>query len=205
MASDHRMKGQREVKLDLGEAGYCPSEPELRSPRIVIVGAGMSGILMGMRLAAAGIETFRIYEKAGRVGGTWRDNTYPGLACDIPADLYRYSDRPHFEWSNRFARGAEIQGYIEQVADQAGLVPFISFGREVSGSQFRAGKWHVEMADGEHVVADILISACGVLHHPRYPEISGLDTFAGPVFHTARWDHSADLAGAQQTSRLQVD
>src|SRR5215475_3903288 len=96
-----------------------------RSPRIAIIGAGMSGMLMGMRLKAAGIATFTIYEKADRVGGTWRDNTYPGLVCDVPAHLYCYADRPNPEWSHRFARGGEIQRYLEQVAANAGLDRFI--------------------------------------------------------------------------------
>ena len=102
-----------------------------RSPRIVIVGAGMSGLLMGMRLLAAGIESFTILERADAVGGTWLDNTYPGLICDVPADLYSYVGRPHAEWSHRFARGPEIQHYLERTASEAGLRRYIRFGTEV--------------------------------------------------------------------------
>ncbi len=96
-----------------------PTQPG--SPRIVIVGAGMSGLLMGMRLIADGIETFTILERADAVGGTWRDNTYPGLICDVPADLYSYIGRPNAEWSHRFPRGPEIQRYLERTASEAGL------------------------------------------------------------------------------------
>jgi cation diffusion facilitator CzcD-associated flavoprotein CzcO len=159
------------------------------------VGAGMSGILMGMKLRAAGIETFTIYEKAETVGGTWRDNTYPGLVCDVPAYLYRYRDEPSSEWSSRYARGPEIQQYFEQVTDKLGLRTFIKFGCDIIAADYRDGNWHIETARGEKTVADVLISACGVLRQPNYPQIEGLDSFAGATFHTARWDHSVDLTG----------
>ncbi len=168
-----------------------------RSPQIVIVGAGMSGLLMGMRLMAAGIDTFTIHEKADRVGGTWRDNTYPGLICDVPAQLYCYADRPNPDWRHRFARGGEIQTYLERVADQTGLRRFIRFGSEIAGAAFRDGRWHIETARGDRLAADVLIAASGFLHRPRYPDIPGLDSFAGPVFHAARWNHAVELAGAR--------
>lgn len=165
--------------------------------RIAIVGAGMSGLLMGMRLRAAGIESFTIYEKADRVGGTWRDNTYPGLICDVPAALYRYADRANPDWSHRFARAGEIQHYLEQTADQAGLARFIRFGAEITEAAFRDGQWHIATARGERAIVDVLISATGFLRRPRYPEIAGLDSFAGALFHSAHWDHGVDLAGAR--------
>src|SRR5689334_19845420 len=168
-----------------------------RSPRIVIVGAGMSGLLMGMRLIADGIESFMILERADAVGGTWRDNTYPGLICDVPADLYSYVGRPYAEWSHRFARGPEIQHYLEQTASEAGLRRYIRFGTEVVGAAFRDRQWQVETAAGETLVAEILIAACGFLRQPRYPAIAGLDSFAGAMFHSARWDHRVALAGAR--------
>lgn len=173
------------------------SQPTRSPPSIVIVGAGMSGIQMGMKLLAAGIETFTIYEKADRIGGTWRENTYPGLACDVPGHLYRFSGEPNPDWSKRFARGPEIQQYFEHVVDKSGLRRFMRFGHEVKGAEFRDGVWHIETAGGDRAVADFLIAACGVLHHPNYPSIAGLDSFAGAAFHTARWDHRVDLTGAR--------
>lgn len=168
-----------------------------RQPQIAIVGAGMSGLLMGMRLRAAGIESFAIYEKADRVGGTWRDNTYPGLTCDVPAQLYSYADLPNPDWSHRFARGDEIRRYLEGAAEQAGLRRFVRFDSEIAGAAFRDGRWHIETARGDRSTADVLIAASGFLHHPHYPDIAGLDSFAGRAFHAARWDHTADLAGAR--------
>lgn len=166
-------------------------------PRIVVIGAGMSGLLMGMRLRAAGLERFTIYEKASRVGGTWRDNTYPGLVCDVPAHLYRYADRPYSEWCHRFARGPEIQRYLESVTARSDLARYIQFDTEVRAAAYRDGTWQIETSRGTRVVADVLIAATGFLHHPHVPSIPGLDGFAGSAFHTARWNHNATLAGAR--------
>jgi cation diffusion facilitator CzcD-associated flavoprotein CzcO len=164
-------------------------------PRIVIVGAGMSGLLMGMRLEAAGFDGFTIYEKADRVGGTWRDNTYPGLVCDVPAALYTYAGRTNPDWSHRFARGDEIQRYLERTADEAGLSRSIRFGEEVVRAVFDGAQWQIETARGTRTTADVLITATGFLRRPRYPEIAGIESFAGTLFHSARWDHGATLAG----------
>src|SRR5690606_22747559 len=146
-------------------------------------------------LQAAGIDTFTIYEKAASVGGTWRDNTYPGLSCDVPAHMYTYSFAHNPEYSHRYARGPEIRRYFERVAVQYGLTPRIRFNQELTRARYENGRWQLETRSGERVTADIVICASGVLHHPQYPEIPGLETFAGPSFHTARWDHGVDLTG----------
>jgi cation diffusion facilitator CzcD-associated flavoprotein CzcO len=165
------------------------------APVVAIVGAGMSGLCMGIKLKRAGIETFTIYEKAAAVGGTWRENTYPGLSCDVPSRFYSYSFEPNPGWTRQFSPGPEIWRYFDRVARRYGVVPHIEFGREVVGARHQDGRWLIRTADGREATADFLISACGVLHHPRMPDIAGLETFAGAAFHSARWDHSVPLRG----------
>src|SRR4051812_7538466 len=164
-------------------------------PTVAIVGAGMSGLCMGIKLKRAGIHGFTIYEKAESVGGTWRDNTYPGLTCDVPSRFYQYSFELNPDWSQVFAPGPEIWGYFERVADKYGLRPHIKTGKEVVSARFADGRWRLRTHDGEEAVADFVVSACGVLHHPRTPEIEGLETFEGAAFHSARWDHDVALDG----------
>jgi cation diffusion facilitator CzcD-associated flavoprotein CzcO len=167
----------------------------VRSPRVAIVGAGMSGLLMGLKLAEAGFRDFTIYEKADAIGGTWRDNRYPGLSCDIPSRYYSYSFAHNPGWSHVFSPGAEILRYLEDVADRNGLRPHIRLGTRVTSGRFEDGGWLVRTEAGDEERYDFLISACGILHHPRVPRIEGLDSFAGPCFHTARWPDGLDLAG----------
>ncbi len=171
--------------------------PEGRDPTILIIGAGMSGMLMGIRLKQAGLESFEILEKASAVGGTWRDNTYPGLACDVPAYLYTYSFEPNPECSRRYASGPEIRAYFERVHAKYDLGRNVRFGQEVVSARYDDGAWSVTTKDGRVRRADIVISATGVLHHPRYPDIPGLADFRGAAFHSARWDHAAPLDGAR--------
>ena len=166
-----------------------------QKPRICIIGAGMSGILMGIRLKEAGFEEFTIYEKAASVGGTWRENTYPGLACDVASFVYCYSFEPNPNWTHRFSPGYEIREYFEMVAEKYGVTDHISFNREVSSARHDGDQWRLETKDGGKDVADVLVSACGPLHQPRYPDIEGLDGFNGDCFHSARWDHNVELAG----------
>jgi cation diffusion facilitator CzcD-associated flavoprotein CzcO len=169
-----------------------------RSPRFVVVGAGMAGILSAVKLAEAGFDDVVVYEKAERLGGTWRENTYPGVACDVPSHLYSYSFAPNSEWSHTFSPGTEIRAYLEDVAKRFGVHTRIRYGTEVNRLEFRAdGRWAVATSDGNHDEADVVIAATGVLHHPRYPDIDGIDDFGGPVFHSARWDHSVPLDGAR--------
>ncbi len=165
------------------------------APRVVVIGAGMSGILSAIELEKAGLDDFTIYEKADRVGGTWRENTYPGISCDVPSHLYSYSFEPNPEWSQRFSPGAEIQAYFERVAEKHHVKGKVRFGEEVTRCELRGGRWHLETSSGRRDSADFVIAATGVLHHPRYPDIPGLDDFEGALFHSARWDHGVPLEG----------
>jgi cation diffusion facilitator CzcD-associated flavoprotein CzcO len=161
-------------------------------PAVAIIGAGMSGICMAVKLQGAGIDTFTIFEKADEVGGTWRDNTYPGLTCDVPSRFYAYSFRPNPAWSRFMPSGAEIQSYFRTVADERGLRQHIRFGSDVTAARYDDAKWWVTTAAGEEAF-DVLVTATGVLRVPRYPDVEGLETFSGSTFHSARWDHSISL------------
>jgi cation diffusion facilitator CzcD-associated flavoprotein CzcO len=168
----------------------------LREPRIAIIGAGMSGIGLGALLLEAGVTTFTVFEKASTVGGTWRENTYPGVACDVPSRFYQYTFARNPDWSRSMSPGAEIRDYLEDVADRFGVTERIRFGTEVVRAVWYDDTWRVESRDDAGItteVFDFVVSATGVLHHPRYPDIPGLDTFAGPAFHSARWDHGVSL------------
>jgi cation diffusion facilitator CzcD-associated flavoprotein CzcO len=166
-----------------------------RTPRVAIVGAGMSGLCMAIKLKYAGIDSFTIYEKASDLGGTWRDNTYPGLACDVPSRFYQYSFEPNPDWTHLFSAGDEIWRYLDQVADRYELRDHIRFNSEVVDARFQELAWQIETVDGHEATAEFLISATGVLHHPRYPDIDGLDEFEGDMFHSSRWDHEVALEG----------
>ena len=161
----------------------------------MVIGAGMSGLLWGVRLREAGFDEFVIYEKGDRLGGTWRDNTYPGLSCDVPSHLYSYSFAPNPDWSRRFSPGEEIWSYFQSVAERFHLDGAIRTNAEVVGCERQDGRWHLTLADGSTDCADFVICATGVLVHPQYPDIPGLERFAGACFHSARWDHGVELAG----------
>jgi cation diffusion facilitator CzcD-associated flavoprotein CzcO len=166
-----------------------------RELRFAIIGAGMAGILSGIRLQEAGLTDFTIYEKADRFGGTWRENTYPGLACDVPSHLYSYSFAPNPEWSHRFSPGDEIRAYFERVAADHGLAEHARFGEGVVRCEFVDGRWLVETTTGRHDAVDVVIAATGVLHHPNLPQLAGLEDFEGALFHSARWDHAVPIDG----------
>ena len=134
-------------------------------PRFAIIGAGMAGILSGIRLQQAELGNFTLFEKADRLGGTWRENTYPGIGCDVPSHFYSYSFEPNPDWSHRFSPGAEIQAYFEDVARRRGIVEQIRFGDEVIRCTFEAGRWQLETASGHRDEVDFVIAATGVLHH----------------------------------------
>ena len=157
----------------------------------------MAGILSAIKLIESGYSEVTVYEKGDQVGGTWRENTYPGIACDVPSHLYSYSFAPNAEWSHTFSPGAEIHAYFERIAREYGVIDRIRFGETVVGCDYESGRWQVETAAGNRDAVDVVISATGVLHHPKYPEIPGLDSFAGAAFHSSRWDHSVPLDGAR--------
>ncbi|MGH3555164.1 MAG: flavin-containing monooxygenase, partial [Mycobacterium sp.] len=158
------------------------------SPTIAIVGAGMSGLCMGEALKQAGYRNFTIYEKAEEVGGTWRENRYPGLTCDVPSRFYSFSFAPNPNWSCMFSPGPEIQDYFTRIADDRGLRQHIRFGTEIVDACWQDGRWELRAADGATAGADVLVTATGVLHHPKMPDIPGQEAFAGKAFHSARWD-----------------
>jgi len=165
-----------------------------RKFRVVVVGAGIAGLFMTEKLKRAGID-FTVYEKAGEVGGTWRDNTYPGLYVDVLSRQYEFPFQPNYDWSRKYAPGTEIQAYIRKVADQRGLREHIRFNEEIVEARFTGDRWRFTTAKGETDEADIFIAATGFLHKPVFPEIEGRDRFAGPSFHSARWDHGVAIAG----------
>ena len=164
---------------------------------VVILGAGAAGLCIAIKLQKAGIDSFTILEKAASVGGTWRDNTYPGSGCDVPSMLYSYSFEPKADWSRKFAGQAEIVDYFEGVARKYQLLPHIRFNTEVTDARFdeEAGLWRIRTASGEEIAANVLISGVGQLNRPAFPKIDGLDLFKGAAFHSARWDHAVDLTG----------
>jgi cation diffusion facilitator CzcD-associated flavoprotein CzcO len=166
-----------------------------RSLRFIIIGAGVSGVLAAIRLRQAGCDDFIVYEKAGRLGGTWRDNTYPGVACDIPSHFYSYSFHPNPQWSRHYSPGAEIQSYIEAVARHYRVAERIRCDEEVTRCEFIGGRWSVETRSGHWDVADVVIVATGITHHPHVPAIPGCDSFAGSIFHSARWNHRVAIDG----------
>lgn len=163
--------------------------------RLVIVGAGISGILMGIRLRQRGMTNFVILEKAEALGGTWRDNRYPGVACDVAAHLYVYSFAPNPAWRSRYAKGPEIWKYYHDVARRYGVLPHIRYGQEAEAASFDGESWRVTTRTGDVFEGDIVVAAAGRLHHPVLPDIPGADSFAGAKFHTARWDPALDLKG----------
>ena len=165
-----------------------------RKLRVIVMGAGMAGVLCGIRLLQAGIDCV-IYEKADRVGGTWRENTYPGLTCDVPSHAYTYSFEPNPDWTHMLPPGAEIQEYFERTTRKYGVDRIIRFNQEVSACEYRDGRWHMRTKSGLEDTGDIVIAATGVLHHLNLPQIEGLASFGGACFHTARWDHSVPLDG----------
>ncbi len=168
---------------------------------VVLVGAGFGGLCAAIKLREAG-RSVLILEKGQDVGGTWRDNTYPGAACDVQSHLYSFSFAPKTDWSRRYAGWEEILAYIRGVVDQFNLRPVIRLGQEVIGATFdaSAARWTVTTRQGLRVTARYVVLATGPLHVPAIPNLPGLDQFQGKVFHSARWDHDYDLTGKDVVS-----
>src|SRR5438876_2409662 len=157
--------------------------------RIAIIGSGFSGLCLGIQLKQAGIDSFTIFEKSDRLGGTWRDNTYPGAACDSPSFVYCFSFEQKTDWSRKWAPQPEILDYIAHCARTYDLHPHIRFGTEVATARFDAdaGVWRVRTTSGDDLEAEVLVSGTGQLNRPAYPALAGLEDFAGVTFHSARW------------------
>ncbi len=166
---------------------------------IVIIGAGFAGIGAAIQLLKAGIDSFTIYERADEIGGTWRDNTYPGAACDVPSHMYSLSFEQNPNWSRRYAPSHEIQAYLLEVVDKWKLRDRMQLGTEIVEARFddENGSWTLTTRDGEQVSARVVLSAVGGLVDPAYPDIPGLESYEGEMFHTARWNHDVELAGKQ--------
>ena len=167
--------------------------------KTAVVGGGWAGIAAAVELADAGHD-ITVFEKAHRLGGTWRENTYPGIACDVPSHLYSYSFATGVDWQQQFSTQPVLLEYFRDVATSLGIAERIEYGTDVLGATWDADAavWrvHVRTADGEATYeAELLVSAVGQLHRPLIPEFEGRDAFAGPTFHTARWDDSVDLTG----------
>ena len=163
---------------------------------VVVIGAGVSGIGAGIRLQQTGITDFVILEKHPDLGGTWRDNTYPGCACDVPSALYSFSFAQKGDWSRTFAGQQEILDYVRDTAQRFNVMPYIQFGISVERISWdeSAGLWRVQTSQGEYLASKV-ISCVGYLHEPILPAIDGLDSFDGEVFHSSRWRHDVDLRG----------
>ena len=168
-----------------------------RTPSIAIAGAGFGGLCMAIALVRAGIRTFALYERAGDVGGTWRENTYPGAACDVPSHLYSFSFERKHDWSRAFAEQPEILAYLQYCARKYGIYDHIRFENEIVSATFDEARdrWTLELGDGTRTEVDVFISACGQLNRPAIPAIPGRETIAGPAFHSAQWRHDVDLRG----------
>jgi len=164
---------------------------------VAILGAGFGGLCMAIKLREHHRDDFLIFEKATDLGGTWRDNTYPGCGCDVPAQLYSYSFAQNPHWTRTYARQPEILAYLRQVARDRGIDRKIVYGSQVTELAWdeTAAHWRLTTADGRRFTASVVVSAVGGLHTPKTPDLPGLDTFAGPAFHSARWRHDVDLTG----------
>ena len=164
--------------------------------RIAIVGSGFAGLGLAIQLKQSGIDDFTVFERADDVGGTWRDNTYPGAACDVPSLLYSFSFAPNPRWSSSFSPQDEIHDYLRRCADDYAVRPHIRFGHELRAAQWddAAGLWRLTTSQGEFT-AQVLVGGFGGLSEPSIPDIEGLSRFGGTVFHSARWDHGCDLRG----------
>ncbi len=182
--------------MSLGSNTHGRISNGVRTKSIAVVGGGFGGVGATVLLNRAGYNDVTVFERGERVGGVWNQNTYPGAACDVPSHLYEFSFEPNPRWSRRYAPQAEIQAYLEDVARRHGVLDRIRTGTEVSRANWdeERSKWLLDTSAGAHE-ADILITACGQLSVANVPAIPGLESFDGPVFHTAQWRHDVDLAG----------
>jgi cation diffusion facilitator CzcD-associated flavoprotein CzcO len=165
--------------------------------KVVIVGSGFSGLGMAIQLRKAGIEDFVILEKADDIGGTWRENNYPGCACDIPSHMYSYSYAPKWDWTRMYAPQGEIWDYLRACAEKYGLTKHLRFGEQVATAHFDEARaeWRITTARGTTYVGQALVLGVGAQHRPSIPDLPGAATFTGEAFHSAQWNHDYDVAG----------
>lgn len=170
--------------------------PVPRHSRVAVIGAGFTGLAVGLALLRRGVRDFVLLERADEVGGVWRDNTYPGVGVDTPSPLYQLRAMTNPDWSDLYAPGHEVQDYARRLARSTGLLEHVRFGAGVRDARWDADEahWRIDTERGV-VTADVLVSAAGLVTDPKLPDVPGLSGFPGPVFHSARWDHSARLAG----------
>lgn len=171
-------------------------EREHEHVRVAVVGSGFGGLGAAVRLRREGVTDFVVLERASSVGGTWRDNSYPGCRCDVPSHLYSFSFAPNPDWPRTFSGQEHIRAYLEHVTDVFGLRPHLRFDSEVKRMSWNGERlcWDIETSSG-NLSADLVVSATGPLSDPKVPDIPGLESFPGKVFHSARWDHDCDLRG----------
>lgn len=172
-----------------------PSQTQTDITSVAIIGTGFSGLAAAIRLKEQGEHDFVVFEKAEEVGGTWRENDYPGAACDVPSHMYSFSFEPKHDWSRTFAPQPEILGYLRHCADKYGVREHVRFNSEITGIEYDddTAVWTVNTADGQAFQARNVVLGIGPLHVPAIPEVPGIETFQGPAFHSARWDHDFDL------------
>jgi cation diffusion facilitator CzcD-associated flavoprotein CzcO len=166
-------------------------------PRVTVIGAGFGGLAAAVTLRVDDAADVLVLERGGEVGGVWRENTYPGAACDVPSHLYSFSFAPDHRWSRRFAPQADILRYLRLVTDDFGLRPHLRLRTEVTEARWDDARdvWRLTTGTGDTVETDVLVAACGQLTRPTTPAVAGLDSFRGPVMHSARWDHTVELRG----------
>jgi cation diffusion facilitator CzcD-associated flavoprotein CzcO len=179
--------------------GEGMAQADATRTRVVIIGAGFGGIGLAIKLRQDGLDDFVILEKADDVGGVWRDNRYPGAACDVPSHLYSFSFAPRADWPDKYARQPDILAYLKDCVRAHGLEPHIHFGAEVTAARWdeASGRWRVGLRDGRSFEAQALVSATGQLSRPSIPPLPGLERFAGAAFHSANWPQTLDLRGRQ--------
>ncbi len=167
------------------------------APSVAIIGAGFAGIGTAIKLRAAGVRDLVLFDRGDRVGGTWRENTYPGAACDVPSHLYSFSFEPRADWSRRFPPQREVLEYLEHCVRKYGVEPHLRLRTEVVRAAFdeERARWRIELRGGDVHEADVLVAATGQLSRPAYPRVPGLDRFEGVAFHSAHWRHDHDLRG----------
>ena len=165
------------------------------TPSIAIVGCGFGGIALGIALRKAGIDDFTIYERADEIGGVWRDNIYPGAACDVPSRFYCFSFEQGFPWTSLCAPRSQIFEYLKLCVEKYDLARHIQFGVDIIEAAFNDQKWTLKTAAGDAIVADVFVSSVGLFNRPKIPEIIGREDFAGTQFHSARWDPSFKYSG----------